>query len=210
MKSILDLFVSASSWLATLTLFFPIWVSIVALKKKAVFDLEMKFFTIYCYVTIIGQLITYILTFYFGMYNVLIFRIYLPFHTLIFSYFLLKWIGLGKNYYNVISLAVFLTSICGDYIWGDPNYAPNFMFWFDGIILLIFSFSLSYLSDRNNIKLNSQQHFIHIGIYLYSLITVLGIISINLELLSVAYFLQGLAVIISSIYFARSVRCLYR
>lgn len=209
MKSILNLFVDASSWLATLTLFFPVIYSLLAYNKKVHFDFDMKLFTFYCYLTVSGQIISYIFSYGFGMHNVLIFRIYLPLHTLIFSYLLLKWIGLNKKQYNVLLIIYFLISIGGDFIWGDFNYAPNFMFWFDAIILLFLSFSLSYLGDKNNIKLTSEKHFIQIGIYLYTLITVFGIISENLEILSAAFFLQGLAVIVSSIYFTRSFRCLY-
>ena len=210
MNEIVNLFVFASSWLATFTLFFPLVYSILAYKKKVHFDIDLKLFTFYCYLTIIGQFIAYTLSMGFGMHNVLIFRIYLPIHTLVFSYFLLKWIGVNKKHYSIFMIIIFLISIFGDIIWGDFNYSPNFMFWFDAIILLILSFSLSYLGDKNNIKLPPQKHFIQIGIYLYALITVFGIISENLEILSAAFFLQGLAIIVSSIYFARSFKCLYR
>lgn len=210
MKEILNLFVFATSLLATFTLFFPVVYSLLAYNKKAHFNFDMKLFTFYCYLTIIGQFISYTLNFGFGMHNVLIFRIYLPFHTLLFTYFLLKWIGLNKKHYSILTIILFLTSIFGDILWGDFNYSPIFMFWFDAIILLILSFSLSYLGDKNNIKLPPEKHFIQIGIYLYTLITVFGIISENLEILSAAFFLQGLAIIVSSTYFARSFKCLYR
>ena len=210
MNDIVNLFVFASSWLATFTLFFPVIYSLLAYNKKAHFDLDMKLFTYYCYLTITGQIISYILSYGFGMHNVLIFRIYLPLHTLLFSYFLLKWIGTNKKHYSILLTIIILISVGGDFIWGDFNYAPNFMFWFDAIILLVLSFCLSYLGDKNNIKLAPQKHFIQIGIYLYALITVFGIISEKLEILSAAFFLQGLAIIVSSIYFARSFKCLYR
>lgn len=210
MQSILRLFSIASSFLGTLTLFLPIIYSSIAISKKVKFNIDMKMFVIYCYLTLIGQLISYSLVFIFGMQNVLMFRFYLPLHTALFTYYLLKWIGLEKGYNYLLVFISIVVSFSGDLIFGDQNYSPNFMFWFDAIILFVLSFVLSYISDKKNLKLSCEKHFIHIGIYLYSLITILGITPQKVELHYIAYFLQGAAVIVSSIYFGRSFRCLYR
>ena len=210
MQSILRLFSITASILGTLTLFLPIIYSSIAIRKNIKLNFDMKMFVFYCYITLIGQLISYSLVFGFGMQNVLLFRIYLPLHTALFTYFLLKWIGLEKRDNYLIVIATILFSFTVDFIFGDQNYSPNYMFWFDAIILFFLSFLLSYISDKKKLKHSCEKHYIHIGIYLYSLITILGITPQKMELHYIAFFLQAAAVMVSGIYYGRSFRCLYR
>lgn len=210
MESILRLFSITASILATLTLFLPIVYSIIAIRKKKKMNFDMKMFLIYCYITLVGQLISYSLAFGFGMQNILLFRIYLPLHTALFTYFLLKWIGLEKKHNYLAVIAAIIISFAIDLIFGDQNYSPIYMFWFDAIILFVLSFYLSYISDKKKLKHSCEKHYIHIGIYLYSLITILGITPQKMEIHHIAFFLQAAAVMVSGIYFGRSFKCLYR
>jgi hypothetical protein len=84
------------------------------------------------------------------------------------------------------------------------------MIWFDALLLLVLSFYLSYINDKKKIHLSKEKNYIHIGIYLYSIITVIGISPSFTELRTYGFFFQALATIISSYFFARSFRCLYR
>jgi len=207
MLSILKLFDELFGYLAIITMLLPIFAAIQARKHKAIFSHDLKLFEIYVYFTLILQCISLTLSYGFGLHNILLFRIYLPIHTAFFSYFLIKWSRRG----NIIFLLIIITliSIMGDYFYGDPNYSPDIMIWSDAIILLFLSFLLSYKIDKKKNKLPCEHNFIHIGIYLYSIVTLLGLSPSHTDVRVFGFLLQAFAVIISNYYFARSFRCLY-
>jgi hypothetical protein len=191
-----------------ITMFFPVITSIIARKKSGVFIWEMRLFEVYVYATLIFQLIAHIMTRVFSMHNIIVFRIYLPFHTFIFAFFLLKWLGL-KKYYTTIAFFMLICSIVIDYLLGDQKTAPYVMIWLDTIILLVLSFLVSYRNDKYRKRLSDEFNEIHIGIYLYSLITLIGVSLSGLEIQIFGYAAQTVATLISNVYFARSFRCLY-
>jgi len=207
MISILDLFYNITSNLAIFSLFLPVIADIIARKKNGKFSKDMKLFEFYVYFTLTMQLIAISLSILFSISNLIIFRIYLPIHTAIFSYLLIKWLW-NKNSL-VWSIVILIISIGGDLIYGQYNVPPNFMIWFDAILLLSLSFYSSYYYDKKMIYLSKKKRYILIGIYSYSIITLVGISPSYLELRIYGFFFQSLAVIISSYYFARSFRCLY-
>jgi len=89
MISIIHLFYIIASNLAILSLFFPVIADIIARKKNGKFSKDMKLFEIFIYLTLTMQLISISLAKLFSMSNLIIFRIYLPIHTAIFSYLLI-------------------------------------------------------------------------------------------------------------------------
>ncbi len=208
MIHILNLFYNIASNLAILSIFFPIAIDIIArIKSKNKFTKELKLFEFFIYFTLIMQLLAIGLAKIVGVNNLIIFRIYLPVHLSIFSYLLIKWIW-NKN--SVLwSIIFFLISYLGDYITGNYNTPPNFMIWFDAILLSVLSFYLSYKNDKEKKYLPKEYTYILIGIYLYSIITVLGISPSFTDLRTYGFFFQGLAIIVSNYYFARSFLCLY-
>jgi hypothetical protein len=209
MLSILELFKDIFSKLALLTMILPVVSSIIARKHKSFFRFDLRLLEIYVYFLLIFQVVALILSYWFHLYNVILFRIFLPIHTTIFSYFLIKWLGIVKNSlpYSIILASVL---IIGDYIVGDPNFSPEFMIWADAIILFSLSFFLSYRGDIKKIKLSKELRFIHIGIYLYAIITIIGISPAENEIRVFGFLVQNIAIIVSNIYFARSFICLYR
>ena len=207
MISILDLFYNITSILAAISILFPIITDIFARKKQSIFSIDMKLFEFNIYFTLLMQLFAIILAKIFMVSNLIIFRIYLPIHTSIFSYLLIKWLW-NKN--SILwSLVIFIISIGGDYIWGNYNLPPDFMIWFDAILLLALSFYISYYGDKKKKHFSKKKTFIIMGIYLYSIITLIGISPSFTEFRTYGFFFQSLAIIISNYYFARSFRCLY-
>jgi hypothetical protein len=208
MTSILNLFYNIASNLAIISLSFPIITDIIARKKNNKFSNDLKLFEFYIYFTFLMQLFAIILSKLLMVNNLIVFRIYLPIHTAILSYLLIKWLWNTKNL--LWSIIIFIISLWGDYILENYNTPPNFMIWFDALLLLVLSFYLSYINDKKKIHLSKEKNYIHIGIYLYSIITVIGISPSFTELRTYGFFFQALATIISSYFFARSFRCLYR
>jgi len=208
MIPILDLFYRVTSIIGVLSLLLPVITDIIARKKsKNKFTKELKLFEFFVYFTLIMQFFAIGLSKIVGVNNLIIFRIYLPVHVAIFSYLLIKWTW-NKN--NVLwSIIFFLVSYLGDYITGNYNTPPNFMIWFDAVILFVLSFCLSFISDKRKVHLSKKYNYIHIGVYLYSIITIIGISPSFTELRTYGFFFQGLAIVVSNYYFARSFRCLY-
>ena len=205
---IIKLFYKIVSSLATLSLLFPIIIDIRARRKKSKFTNEFKLFEFYIYFTFIMQIVALFVGKLFKANNLVIFRIYLPIHTAILFYLLIKWLW-NKNSL-LWSIVILIISIGGDYIWGHYNTPPNFMIWFDAVLLLVFSFYYSYYSDKKKIYLSKKKTYILMGIYIYSIITLVGISPSFTELRTYGFFFQSLAIVISNYYFARSFRCLYR
>lgn len=209
MLPILDLFKFIFSKIAFLTMIFPVIASIIARRNNSFFSFELRLFEGYVYLLVIFQIAALILSYGLHLHNVILFRIFLPIHTAIFSFFLIKWSGIVKNTipYVILFMSVL---IIGDYLFDDYNNAPDFMIWADSIILFILSFFLSYIGDKKNINRSKELRFIHIGIYLYSIITIIGISPAKNDIRTFGFLLQNIAIVVSNIYFARSFICLYR
>lgn len=209
MNNILELFLSVSNYLAITSMFLPIAAVLYARERNAVIKKDIKLFEIYVYVTLILQISALVLSYGFKLHNLFLFRIYLPMHTAFFSYFLLKWL-LVKNKNIILLVSLFITiSILGDFFIGKPNVPPNFMIWFDAILLFGLSFLLSIKNDKRKVHLPKENNFIHIGIYLYSTIALVGLLPSIFGLEVYGFFLQAVAVIISNYFFARSFLCLF-
>lgn len=209
MKEILVLFYKIFSFLAVVTMLYPIITSLIARKSKKEFSSDLKLFEVYIYFVFIFQLFALSLIHIFDTYNVILFRIFLPIHLAMFSYFLLKW-AINNKTAILFALLTIPFMFIGDYILGDYNYSPDFKFWADSIILLILSTYLAYKVNEESVFLENKYSYIHIGIYLYSIITIIGITPAYTEIRSFGFVLQSLAVIISNYFFARSFRCLYK
>ncbi len=208
MEEILGLFYRSFSYLAAITMLFPVITSLKAKASGAVFSKDLRLFEIYVYFVLIFQLLALSLNFIFHSHNVFLFRIFLPVHLAFFSYLLLKWANMGK-----IALLFSLLSIpfmfIVDFVLGDYNSAPDFMIWLDAFILSILSFLLSYLNDKNNVHHVKEINYIHIGIYLYSFITLFGLFPSYVGSPTYGFFFQSLAVFVSNIFFAWSFVCLF-
>ncbi|MCP5062581.1 MAG: hypothetical protein GY936_08970 [Ignavibacteriae bacterium] len=209
MNSILDLFLYITSKFALATMFFPIVAVLIARKRNVELNRDLKLFEFYVYTTLSLQLFAYVLTLGLGFPNIILFRLYLPFHTVVFAYFLLKWLlGINKNTILLISFSLII-SVSGDLIFDDISNFPYFMLVFDSVLLFILSFIVSFLNDKRKHQLSNEYNFIHIGIYLYSLLTLIGFTITQTGYMQVGFFLQAIAVIISNYYFARSFTCLF-
>lgn len=208
MKSILNVFLIVFSFIAIATLLSPVVAGMFVKKRNITFNIDVRLFEIYIYFTVIMQFFAVILNYGLSLQNLLIFRIYLPIHTAVFTYFLSKWLlGKNKNVILLVSSSIVI-SILGDFFMGERNTYPYFMVWFDAILLFILSFLLSFVSDKKKIYLSSENNFIHIGIYLYSIITFIGFFPSQIGYVSYSLFLQSVAIIISNYYFTRSIVCL--
>ena len=209
MKSILFLFGDIAGYFAMISLLFPIIASIWVRKKNIALSNEMKLFEVLVYLTFIGQLISHSSWFWLSNFKDLILTIYLPIHTTILSYFLLKW---TKKFNNELQIAIGITTITLliNFIFNDFSLSIEKIFWFDTFILLFLSVFLSYSRDKNNVKLNCEYNFIHNGIYVATLLSVLGIALPKLDVIFFGVFIHTLANITCNIYFARSFKCLYR
>lgn len=208
MDSILYLFYRVTSVIAILTMLLPIFAAYKVRRNGIVFSADIKLFEFYVYFLFIFQITALTLSRGFGLHNVILFRIFLLIHMSLFAHFLIKWSGISVNtIFFILPLLVF--SILGDFFFGDPNFAPDFIIWSDAIILLLLSFFLSYRIDKIRFNLPRELNSIHIGIYIYSLITVIGISPSHNDLRLFGFFVQTIAVVISNFYFARSFRCLY-
>ncbi len=209
MNSILDLFLYITSKFALATMFLPIVAVLIARKRNVELNRDLKLFEFYVYATLSLQLFAYVLNLGLGLPNIILFRLYLPFHTVVFAYFLLKWLlGINKNTILLISFSLII-SVSGDLIFDDINNFPYFMLVFDAVLLFILSFIVSFLNDKRKHQLSNEYNFIHIGIYFYSLLTLIGFTITQTGYMQVGFFLQAIAVIISNYYFTRSFVCLF-
>lgn len=206
MKSILFLFGNLTSYLAGVSFLFPIIASLFIRKKKITLNNQMVLFEIFIYISFISQLLSHLVL---SQYKDLILGIYLPFHTVILSYFLLKWSIRFKKPLH-IAITITLTTVFINFIFNGYNLSPELMYLFDTLLLLILSIYLSYRRDKNIIKLNCESNFIHNGIYASSLLTILGITFPQMNIIFFSLYIHTIANIVSNIYFARSFKCLYR
>ncbi|MEE9430852.1 MAG: hypothetical protein V3V16_07430 [Melioribacteraceae bacterium] len=187
----------------------PIGTSLTCWIKKIKLSFELKLFAIYIWVTFILQAFALVLSYGFGLQNLFLFRLHYPFHIAIFTYLLLKWLHVkNKNIILLVGLSI-LISVLGDFLFGERNAPLTFMLWFDVIVLFSMSFLLSFVNDKKKIHLPKEYNFIHIGIYLYSTITLIGLFPSSVGLETYGFFLQSIAVIISNYFFARSFLCLF-
>lgn len=209
MNSILSLFHDVSNYIAISTMILPILASLTGWIKKIKFSLVLKLFAIYVWITFILQTVALILSYGFKLHNLFLFKLYLPFHTAVFTYFLMKWLLIkNKVVYLLVFLAILISSL-GEVLLGSNKTPQSFMLWFDAILLFGLSFLLSYVNDKKKVHLPKEYNFIHIGIYLYSTITLIGLFPSSVGLESYGFFLQSVAVIISNYFFARSFLCLF-
>ncbi len=208
MISILNLFYIIASSLAIISLSFPVITDIIARRKKIRFSGDLKLFELYNFFTLIMQILAVIFAKLLFTSNLILFRIYLPFHTAIFTYFLVKW--RGNNNYLIWSVVFFFISIVGEFFLGKHGTPPNFMIWFDAIVLLVLSFNLNLYIDKKKLLLKKENNYIFTGIYLYSIITIIGISPSSTELRTYGFFFQSIAIIVSSYFYAGSFQCLFR
>ena len=209
MKSILFLFGDAAGYFAMLSLLFPIIASIVVRKKKIELTNEMKLFEVLIYLTFMGQIISHSSWFELNTYKDFTLAFYLPFHTAVLSYFLIKWTFKFKNELQ-IAIGITALSIIINLFLSDFSLSTEKMLWFDTFILLSLSVFLSYSRDKNGVRLKCEYNFIHNGIYVGALLTVLGIALPKLDIIFFGLFIHTLANIACNIYFARSFTCLSR
>lgn len=209
MKSILLLFGNLTSYLAGASFLLPILASLFVRKKKIALSKQMALFEVFIYLSFITQFLSHSVLINLSQFKDLILCIYLPFHTVLLSYFLLKW---SLSFKNPLQIAITITVIATiiNFIFNGCNLFPELMYWFDTSILLILSIYLSYLRDKNIIKLNCENNLIHNGIYASSLLTILGITLPQMDIVFFGLYIHTIANIVSNIYFARSFKCLYR
>jgi len=209
MYDILFLFSKIGSFVAVVLIFLPLITNIIALRKGIRYSNDLKVFTLFYYYSIIIQLIASTLARGFHTPNLFIFHFYLPIQIIALSYILLKWIGLKKNIILLLVAFFGLITISGDHYFSSLNEYPYFMLWFNISVLLVLSVILSYVNDKKRIHLPCELNYIHIGIYLYSIVTLFGFVPPKSELNVYGYFFHALASITSYYFFMRSFRCLY-
>ncbi|VAX19296.1 hypothetical protein MNBD_IGNAVI01-1492 [hydrothermal vent metagenome] len=190
-------------------MFLPLIADFIGRRKGVAYSNDLKVFAAFYYYSLIIQITATVLASIFHATNVFLFHFYVPVQIVILSYLLLKWTGIKRE--TVLISAGFLGSITiiGDFLFSNLNEFPDFMLWFTTIVLLLLSFLLSYSNDRKKNHLLCEYNFIHIGIYIYSIITLIGTSPTSTPIRLYGYFFQALALIFSNFYFARSFRCLY-
>jgi hypothetical protein len=216
MKSILTLFLSISSYAAIISMIFPVIAAIKVRKKGVPFNFDLKLFEFYVYIATIIQFTVLTIAWigYFiepFMQYARLFRSYLFIfltivHVLIFLFLLLKWARLNKYYFPLIIIITPIMIVANHF---TTSQYPDLMTWVQVVILLFVSFILSYRSDKLLIKLPREYNFIHIGIYLYCLITIIGITPNATEIRIFGHFIHAIAAILVNYYFYRSFKCLY-
>ena len=208
MESIFNLFGTVIGYIAGVSLLLPILTSILARKNKTVFSIEMRLLEIVAYITFLVQITSHSTWYNFNLDKNIIFYIYLPVHTVVFSYMLLKWTDIIQNNLFII-YGIIIILISAAIIFVSPIFSSELLFWFNAIILLTLSFYLSFKRDKRNLITKRELNFIHHGIYIGSLLTVLGIALSRLDIIFFSYFIHVTANITTNLYFARSFRCLY-
>jgi len=210
MLKILMLFSKIAIITAFISMFLPMITDFIARRGGIAYSNDLKLFAVLYYYSLIIQIIATVLASIFHSTNVFIFHFYSPVQIVILSYLLLKWNGIKQEAVLIIAGLFGLITISGDILFSSLNEFPDFMLWFTTLILFLLSFLLSYSNDKKKIYLTCENNYIHVGIYIYSIITLIGISPANTEIRIYGYFFQALALIFSNIYFARSFRCLYQ
>ncbi len=209
MHDIFLLFSKIGSRVAVLLMFLPLITDFFARRKGIKYSNDLKIFALFYYYSCIIQLIASILARVFHSPNLFVFHFYLPIQIAAISYLLLKWLGLKKNVVLLLAAFFGLITISGDLYFSSLNEYPYFMLWFNISVLLVLSFILSYSNDKRKIHLPCEFNYIHIGIYVYSIITLIGLSPAHTDLKVYSYFFHAMASIISYYFFMRSFRCLY-
>lgn len=205
MHSIITLFRYFIGWTALIAIVLPIIGSIMARRNGVKLSFEMRLFEFYCYIAAIGQIIATIMAFTFGD-RMIVFRIIIVVQVLVYTYLLLKWMNFDRFYLKSL-IVIFPTLFIGDYIFYS-NY-PDFMVWVITSIWAILALLLSYIIDRDFINLPKEYTYIHLGIYLYSIITAIGFTPTGTELRPLGHLIHATGSFMSFYYFYRSFRCLY-
>ena len=206
MQSIFTLFHSIIGYLAIITIIFPVIASIVARRKGVKFDFDLRIFEIFVYVAAIGQLLALLLAFTVGIGWELVFLIVALAQILTFSYLLLKWMNKQSYFKKIMSIVIPLILIVNLFL---ESVYPAFIIWLGPVLFIILAFLLSYNVDKNKIRLPKEYSYIHIGIYLYSIVSLIGITPSGSELSSFGSVLQHTGSFLTNYYFYRSFRCLY-
>ncbi len=216
MESILKLFHSILSYTSMIAMLFPVIAAIKARKQGAVFQFDMKLFAIYAYLAAIIQytVLAFAWTGYFFrqyweysyQYKSYLFIFILLLQLTTFLFLLLKWAGLKKYFIPLLILVSPIMVLANHY---TNSYYPDLMTWAEVSILLFTSFTLSYKMDKLLIHLPREHNFIHLGIYLYCLLTLIGITPNSGEIRMFGHILHSIALILTNYYFYRSFKCLY-
>ena len=209
MYDIIFLFSKIGNNVAILSMFLPLIADFFARRKKIEYSNDLKIFALFYYYSCIIQLIASILAKVFHSHNLFIFHFYLPIQIVAISYLLLKWLGLKKNVVLLLAAFFGLITFSGDLYFSSLNEYPYFMLWFNISVLLVLSFILSYSNDKRKIHLPCEFNYIHIGIYVYSIITLIGLSPAHTDFRVYGYFFHAMASTISYYFFMRSFRCLY-
>ncbi len=207
MLSIFNLFLTIIGYSAIITVVAPVISSILARRKGIKFNFELKLFEFYIYVAATGQILAVIVGFVSTVeVYIWIMRVVALVEISTFVFLLLKWMNKQK-YYSFLMLFIIPILFLGEYLLKSDF--PDFMLYFEIVILLILSFSLSYIIDKGKLNLKKEYSYIFIGIYLYAIITLMGITPIHSHLRYFGHVLHVTANFLTNYYFYRSFRCLY-
>ena len=205
MHSIITLFRYFIGWTSIIGTVVPVIGAILARRNGVKLSFEMRLFEFYCYVAAIGQFIAVIMAFTIGNHQ-FIFRLITLVEIIVFMYLLLKWMNFDRYYFKSL-LFIFPILLIGDYLF-ESRY-PDFMLWFEISIYAILSVVLSYIIDRDQINFPKEYTYIQLGIYLSSVITVIGFTPSGTELRQFGHLVHVTANITAFYYYYRSFRCLY-
>lgn len=208
MESILLPFRYIFGYAAIIGILIPVIASILARRNGVKFTFEIKLFEFYCYSAATVQITAVILAFvmYPDLTYTILFRILTIIEISVFVYLLLKWMSFERFTFRLLIIVIPILFL-GDYIYSTEY--PDFMLWFQLLIMAILAFLLSYKIDKQNINLPKEYSYIHIGIYLNSIITILGFTPFGDELRSFGHFIHVFANGITIYYYYRSFRCQY-
>lgn len=205
MHEIITLFRYFIGWTAIIGIVVPVIGAILARRNGVKFSFEMRLFEFYCFVAAIGQIIAGIMAFTIR-HHWIVFRIITVVEIFVFVYLLLKWMNFERHYIKAL-LFIFPILFIGDYIF-ESEY-PDFMLWFEISIIAILSVALSYISDRKYLNFPKEYIYIQLGIYVSSVITVIGFTPTGTELRPFGHLIHVTGNLTAIYYYYRSFRCLY-
>lgn len=205
MHSIITLFRYTLGWGASLGIIIPVIGAIMARRNGVKLSFEMKLFEVYCYVAVISQYAATINAYTFR-YHWQIFRVFTIIEAIILFYLLLKWLNFEKYYIKFLAI-FFPILFIGDY-YIESRY-PDFMVWLELSILGILALLLSLKIDKDFINFPKGHSYIHLGIYLYCIITAIGFTPPESELRPFGHLIHVFATYVSIYFYYRSFRCLY-
>lgn len=216
MKEILILFQSISNYFGILAQLLPIIGIWVAYKRRLLNDNNMKIFAIYIIVAFVIRYSILFLSWYhyisgtpsnsFKLLEEWVFNIFNIFETFLFLYILLDWSGNRDYFFPFASIALPILLVANYF---STEIFPNLMHWAHIVLLLGVAFYTSFKIDSTNAVLKPEYSYLLIGIYLYFLISILGLAPQVNELHRIENIMHSIALFVSNYYFYRGFKCLY-